>query len=183
MTGSSLTFTWTWSAREHARVSTWLLREQFATWYWRLAGWLFLVFLVGAMVIGVVVTEDRPAALIGLIPWLVLIAFWLAFARWGSGWLQAWSARRLDPNLAHPFEHVLAEDGLHVHTHTANTDLKWAGLYKVTELPDLFLFYYNKRCAYYLPKRVIPSPNELQAVREFIRAHVGDRAHLLQAAA
>jgi hypothetical protein len=183
MTESSLSFTWTWAARDHARVSNLLLREKFGTWYWRLAGWLTILLIVASMVIAVLFTRDRPAALLSLTPWLILIALWLSFARWGSGWLQAWGAKRLDPNIAHPFEHILAEDALHIHAHTANTELKWSGVYKVTELPDLFLFYYNKRCAYYLPKRAFTSPDQVHAVRAFLRAHVPGNLLLLEAAA
>jgi hypothetical protein len=160
-----------------------LLREQFGAWYWQVTGWLFLLLLSGSLIFAVVVSQDRPAVLIALVPWLLLILLWLSFARWGTGWLQAWNAKRLDPNTAHPFEHVLAESGIQVHAHTTSTDLKWIGVYKVMEMPDLFLFYYNKRCAHYLPKRAIASAAELQAVRAFIRAHVPERAHLLEPAA
>jgi hypothetical protein len=47
--------------------------------------------------------------------------------------------------------------------------LKWSGLHKVRETPDLFMFYYSKRIAYYLPKRVLPSEVEVEDLRDLIR--------------
>ena len=57
-------------------------------------------------------------------------------------------------------------------TKAADTRLKWEGLHKVRETPDLFMFYYSPRIAYYLPKRALGDPTEVDQVRSLIQARL-----------
>jgi hypothetical protein len=45
-------------------------------------------------------------------------------------------------------------------------------MHKVRETPDMFLFYYSKRLAYYLPKRVVEPPEVAAQLPQWIRAHL-----------
>jgi len=53
--------------------------------------------------------------------------------------------------------------------------IRWAAIQRVVETRDFFLFFFNARQAHYLPKRAIPTAEDLQHVRELVGAHVGAR--------
>jgi hypothetical protein len=42
-------------------------------------------------------------------------------------------------------------------------------MHKVRETPDMFMFYYSQRFAYYLPKRALDSGDEADRLRTWIR--------------
>jgi hypothetical protein len=78
----------------------------------------------------------------------------------------------MDPAVRHPISHALEESGLRVITKAAETRLDWSGLHKVRETPHLFMFYYSKRIAYYLPKRVVGRDAAVAALRTLIRGRL-----------
>ena len=51
---------------------------------------------------------------------------------------------------------------------TLTAELLWSGMFAVKETPSMFLFYYSKRRAYYLPKRAVGNPEEIAEIRERI---------------
>jgi hypothetical protein len=169
----ALTYTYEWRAKEHSQVLRVLTKELLASGWYRAAKWVVVAVLVAGTAVAVLeLVGGKAADAIGLVPWLLLVLFWmLLFARLGP-WLQTRQFRRHDPNVSYPFVHTLTADGLHVATHTTETDLKWAGMEKVRETPSTFMFYYSKRCAYYLPKRAIGGPHDVETAREWIRAHL-----------
>jgi YcxB-like protein len=169
----ALTFTFEWNFREHARLSSFLTREYFTRRPWRIAGAVALVLVLGSVLLEMAASKAGPtAALIGLTPWLVFLVLWLGFFLYGVGWVSAWQVRRQDPSIREPFTYALTDRGLHVKAHNVDVEVQWPGIYKVRERPDAFLFYYNVRCAYQLPKRAIGPSDQLRAVRDFIRAHL-----------
>jgi hypothetical protein len=175
-----LSFTFRWDFREHARLSTFLAREQFRQGWWPLIGW-GIVLLLGLSVLLSLVSAlngDLSGA-IGNFPWIVLMALWLWFLRRGVGWSAAWATRKTDPNVAHPFTYELVATGLRVKTRTTETEIKWDGLHRVRERPEGFLFYYSARLAYQLPKRAIGGDDALRAVRTYIRAHLPQEIEFL----
>ena len=164
------TFTFDWRFREHAAVCQYLSQEQMTGFGWRLFHWGLLALTVLATLLGIVNTLLGDAAtFLTYGPWVLLLLLILAFLRRGTGMLRAWQTRRSDPNVSHPFTHRLTQSGLSVSTHTADLDLRWDGMFKVRELPDFFLFYYSKRIAYYLPKRVVGDQDQVGRVKELIR--------------
>ena len=88
-----------------------------------------------------------------------------------TGRLQAWRARRSDPNVTHPITYTLDDSGLHIGTRTLNAELKWAGMNRVRETSDMFLFYYSRRTAYFLPKRVV-GPGDSTSLADWIRTRL-----------
>ena len=54
--------------------------------------------------------------------------------------------------------------------------MRWDALVEAAETDEFFLFYYSKKCAYYLPKRVVGGPEDQAVLRAFIRQHAGTRA-------
>ena len=89
-----------------------------------------------------------------------------------TGRLQAWRVRRSDPNVAHPITHTLDDSGLHIGMRTLNAELKWAGMNRVHETPDMFLFYYSRRTAYFLPKRVVGPAADSAGLADWIRTRL-----------
>ena len=168
-----LSFTFHWDFGEHARLTNFLTREYFSRGVWKFVGWgLLLLFVAGILftILGALAGATRAA--LETAPWLVLIALWVWLLRRGTGWLQAWQVRRSDPNVKSPFTYQLADSGLQVKTRTADLELKWEGMYRVRERPEGFMFYYNARCAYQLPKRAVGGDDALRAVRSYIRSHL-----------
>ena len=170
MEAQDWSYTYDWRPAEHARVTALLVQEQFASGFRRVLKWAVIVLLVlGAIVALASLASGDVTGAMQLIPLVIVIGVLiLVFAR-VVGWIQAWQLKRTDPNVAHPLTHKLDESGYHVSTRTTDIDLKWAGLHKVRETSDLFLFYYSKRLAYYLPKRTLASPEEIEELRAWIR--------------
>ena len=55
---------------------------------------------------------------------------------------------------------------------TLNAELKWAGMNRVRETPDMFLFYYSRRTAYFLPKRVVGTADDWSGLADWIRTRL-----------
>ena len=169
---TTMTYTFDWRSEEQARVSGLLVREANSRGFWRLVKWAvwgFTAFVAYATVLPL--TQGDVVGAIGMIPLLVLMILWvLLFAGFG-GRFQAWYARRQDPNVGYPFVATLDDAGLQMVLKTSTFQIRWDGTYKVRETPHFFLVYYSKRCAYYLPKRVL-SEDEVSRVRDLIRTHL-----------
>src|SRR3989441_11681780 len=74
----------------------------------------------------------------------------------------------------------LSDAGLEVACVVAKVAVPWLAIYKVVETSRFFLFYINKRCAYYIPKRAVGDPAQ---IKDWIRDRAGPKAKLLPAAA
>ena len=167
------TYSFDWRLREHAHVVRLLMQERLGSGIWRVMRWAVVIILALAtvLVVASALLGDFGSAL-RLGPLVILVGgmtFW--FETW-AGWIRAWQIRRMDPATLHPLSHALEETGLRVITKAANTHLKWEGLQKVRETPDLFRFYYSPRIAYYLPKRVVGGPAEIEDLRGLIRGRL-----------
>jgi hypothetical protein len=177
MSGSSSSearaYTFDWRADEHAGVTSLLVREQFGSGIRRVMKWGVVIILVlGAVVAMATAIAGSLAEAMPLGALVIAVAaLVLAFGRL-AGWIQAWQLKRHDPNVAHPITHSLDESGYHVSTRTTDLDIKWGGVHKVRETPELFMFYYSSRLAYYLPKRALPNPEEVAELRAWVRAQL-----------
>ena len=89
-----------------------------------------------------------------------------------TGRLQAWRVRRNDPNVAHPITHMLDDSGLHIGMRTLNAELKWAGMNRVRETPETFLFYYSWRTACFLPKRAVGPADDPAGLADWIQTRL-----------
>jgi len=77
----------------------------------------------------------------------------------------------------------LSDAGLEVACVVAKVAVPWLAIYKVVETSRFFLFYINKRCAYYIPKRAVGDPAQVALIKDWIRDRAGPKAKLLPAAA
>jgi len=110
------------------------------------------------------------------LPWVLLGAFYLMLVP-SAHRATARKALANDPSLRGPQSRSVDETGLHVRGAGFAQDFAWSDIVRVVETPDFFLFYYNKRAAHYMPKRVLDAA-AIEQVRALIRAKLPDRASL-----
>ena len=142
---------------------------------------ILLVIGLGTVVaIGSLFLGDRDG-FARLFPLLVLVSVLSFGFPKLTGWIHAWSVGRSDPAVGYPLTHSWDETGVHISTAVANIELKWTGLHKIRETPDMFMFYYSTRLAYYLPKRAIPQTDEIPAPGEWLRERLPAGTEYVQA--
>jgi hypothetical protein len=170
VTAPPRTFEFDWRPGEHARVTSLLLRDQMSRGVWRPIRWALVAFLTfaGVVAVGSAVSGDLVSAL-QLAVLVAIVAVLASRLPEITGRLQAWRVGRNDPNVAHPLVHTLGPTGLHIGMRTLDADLKWSGVYMVRETRDMFLFYYSKNMAYYLPKRIIVPEGAAVELSEWLR--------------
>ncbi len=170
---SQPTYTFDWHRKEHAHVVRLLFQERCSSGAWRLAVWSLIGFLTFATVVtgALAILGDMDSALRLVLPLGLVWAMTLGFGRI-TGWIRTWQVQRQDPQVQHPLPHTSGESGLSVSTATVETNMKWAGIQKVRETPDLFMFYYSKRIAYYLPKRALAGPLVVDELRSLIKGRL-----------
>ncbi len=125
--------------------------------------------------------EWNLVLLFSALPWLLLLALWAFLLRWGDSYLSARRTRRLDISARGTLTRTISAEGFRVDGTGQSSDLRWEGIHSAVETPEFLLIFYNKLCAYYVPKRLIPTPLELQAVRDLLLAKLGERAELSRA--
>ena len=147
------------------------------------------------------VQQRRPLAWASWLAWPALIGLALLYLSTGTPlrdmWLlviaaggllgmqllsplvQRWQVRRAyaePPGLQEPQRYELTAAGLVMSGGAASVTLGWEAILEVTETPEFYLFFFSKRCAYYLPKRVVGGAAEQRSLRTFLRMHLGSRA-------
>ena len=159
---------------EHARVLTLMLRRKRGFW--------IAVIVVAIVVLTVAIVpalQGRPAGEIfwTVLPYLLIFSLLLA----GLPYIQRWQLGRFyrhTPILQQEQTHELEEDGYKMSNPLSNSFVHWDAFAEVLETKEFFLFYPSRSIAYFLPKRAIPTPEHVQQLRSFLRAHVGQVAKL-----
>ena len=80
------------------------------------------------------------------------------------------------PALAGPQRYEFTDDGLALSNASVSNLVRWSAFVQAAETPEFFLLYYSKRCAYYLPRRIMGPEAQIDALRELLRSRLGDRA-------
>ena len=147
--------------------------------HWR---WTIPLFSVLIPAIGFVLSLDHwdvmtPSARFwSSLPWLLLFLFYIALIPV----MQRRRVQRLktdEPTVRGTQSRTVDETGFHVRGHGFAQDLAWGELHRVVETDRFFLFFYNKRCAHVMPKRVLSS-DEVAGARTLIAQRIGERARL-----
>jgi hypothetical protein len=115
---------------------------------------------------------------------LVVVALVVASGQLVGPWIQRRRYRRLyaeTPGLRGPQVYRFSSDGVVMSGSAAATTLGWDAIIEAEESDDVFLFFFNKKCAYYLPKRVVGGATAESELRELLRTHLGPRAQRLRA--
>ncbi|MBT8398294.1 MAG: YcxB family protein [Gemmatimonadetes bacterium] len=162
-------FSFEWRRDEHAAVTAFLVREQSREGVWRALRLTVFAFLVlaGAVVVAAALLGDLTSFLqLGVLT-LVTSGVFFGFPSL-VGRLQAWRVARSDPNVGHGIRHSFSDSGLTVDMKTLTAQLRWSGMYAVRETETMLLFYYNRRRAYYLPKRVLGEGEDITPLTGWI---------------
>lgn len=173
MKEAAFSFTFDWRAAEHARVTALLIREQFSSGVGRVLRWVVVLVLVlsASLTLALVAAGDWTfVAQLGPLTLLVSVLTWRFPTL--TGRIHAWRIRRADPNVGHPMTHTFDDSGFRIGMRTGSTELKWAGLNRVRETPDTFLFYYSRRTAYFLPKRLVGNSEDSAELSNWIRSRL-----------
>jgi YcxB-like protein len=80
------------------------------------------------------------------------------------------------PALAGPQRYEFTQDGLAVSNESVSNLIRWSGFVEAAETPEFFLLYYSKKCAYYVPRRILGSEEQVDAVRRLLRERLTERA-------
>jgi hypothetical protein len=103
------------------------------------------------------------------------LPFFLAFTPIMTA-LNLWLSRRRNRTVGGTWTVALDSHGIHTSSPTFDVSLKWSAISRVAETKRFFLFFLSAQSAQFLPKRVISSAAELQAVRDLIAANPGTHA-------
>lgn len=140
---------------------------------WRLAYAAFAALLLILYVVPPLLYGTFDWSLANFVP-LVVLALIVVFARPVAAWYTARTLPRREPSLQGPQGRVLTENGLEVRGHGVVLTLEWAAILRVIETPEVFLLFFNRKYAHYLPKRAIPD-GEVEQVRQLFREKLGER--------
>jgi hypothetical protein len=171
-----------WDFKEHLEalraVSAVALRRRPWLRALRLAFPLFLIALVFGPPWLRGELEFNSVVFISALPWVLLLILWVVFIRWGEFFLAARRTRRLDPSANGILTRTLSEEGFRIDGTGQSGELRWEGIHSVVETTDFLLVFYNRLCAYYVPKRLILTRGEFEGLRSLLRAKLGDRAQV-----
>jgi hypothetical protein len=160
---------------EHYRV----LRAVTQQTPWRFLPWGFVALALVMVACSVLPAwgEAEPLTLfLSALPWLVFVALWLAFIPF----LQRRGARKLpetDPSARGVQERRIDTAGFHSLGNGVALDVPWHAMRRAVETDEFFLFFYNKQCAYYFPKRALSAADAAE-VRALARSNLAERATL-----
>ena len=80
------------------------------------------------------------------------------------------------PALNGPQRYEFTADGLAISNAGVQNLVRWSAFVEAAETSEFFLLYYAKNCAYYLPRRIMGTEEQVDAVRRLLRERLGDRA-------
>jgi len=169
-----LTFEFRLDPAETVRASRYLRRRQRFAW---------LSWAIWPMLLGLTALYRVTGT-----PWQELWLLGLAALFLGSltvlvPWVQRRQFRRAyseTPGLREPQVYQFDGDRLVMSAGATTMTLGWDAILEVVETDEFFLFFYSKRCAYYLPKRAMGADSEQHRLRELLRSALGTRAAGLQ---
>jgi hypothetical protein len=145
--------------------------------------WRWLIPLGGlalpAVMIGTNVVPHWRALSAGSIaantaPWILLAVFYLTFIPR----LQRQASRKAqanDPSLRGVQLRAVDDAGLKISGANFAQELAWTDLYRAVETPEFFLFFYNKRCAHFMPKRAM-SRDGIERTRRLVATHLSSQS-------
>ncbi len=124
---------------------------------------------------------DTFSLLLSGLPYLVLAVFWLFLLPLS----QRRATRKMpdrDASLRGPQAREIDAVGYHSRGNGVALDVPWHAMARGVETAEFFLFFYNKQCAYYLPKRTLSEAQAVE-VRSLMHSALGQRARVMGATA
>jgi len=146
--------------------------------YWILVAVLLLVLLI----LGIVPALQGYSAgevVATMLPYLLIFGLILG----GLPVVQRWQLRRVyqhTPSLQQEQTHEFSEAGFRMSNPLSNTLVRWDAFLEVVETKEFILLYISRSMAYFLPKRAIQDPGQLQELRSLLNRELGGRAAKLR---
>ena len=172
----SVAATYEYDWREHYRASREVTRRMWTRWL----GWGFAAVALILVSLNYFSAAGHVSALgvfLNVSPWLLVGAAWLALIPL----MQRRAAKKLpsrDLSLRGPQTRSLDAIGYHFRGNSVSLDIPWQVMLRAVETPEFFLFFYNKQCAYYFPKRAL-NATEVERARALLKEGLGNRAQTL----
>jgi hypothetical protein len=169
----AVALTYEFDAHEYYRASRAVMRLTSARWL----NWGFSALAVGLAMWSIVPNWGAPVGVLlaGAFPWLLLAGFWLAFIPF----IQRRAARKLperDASVRGPQERIIDSSGLHLRGNGVALEVPWHAMVRGVETAQFFLFFYNKQCAHFVPKRTL-STRQIDQIREFMQGGLNEQFH------
>ena len=84
------------------------------------------------------------------------------------------AARRIlrQPRVKEGVRYQFSEEGIHVETSVAKSDLSWNAILKVKEIKSAFMLFTNPNIAHALPKSCVENPQDVPTLRELFRTYI-----------
>jgi hypothetical protein len=169
---SSETFRYDWNKAEHVRAGRDVARHVKAL---RIGFWVLVVFLIVVAVIGGLAALARGRSVIwSLLPWWLLMIFWLWLLTVGVRRMQARAYAKLHGQVPFDVQFTITDTGVRTESPIASTELKWPVIKRVVETKEFLLFFYNWQCAVCLPRRAVALPMDYKMLTEGLRARLGN---------
>lgn len=165
-----LAFTWDWTRAEHIRLHKALFREASRRGPMRIARAAFY-FVIGSVVLVLLLNAFRGdlQPLARTFPWLLMVGGWVVLFTW---MLPRSSARSYLKAHRGPLRLVLTPDAVESGCDVCSSQVRWSAIERAVETPEFFFLFYNSQCAYFLPKRVVPTLEEQDRVRATLRTYL-----------
>ena len=161
--------TYEFDSAEHYRALRAMFRFNRARWLIPVLGIAMPAVAIWAFVIRVWERLSPLGVLVNGLPWVFIGAFYLALVplMYRS---MARRATRDDPSLRGTQIRALSEAGFEARGAGFSQQLAWTDIVRAEETKEFFLFFYNRRAAYYIPKRCLQTGDEA-ALRSLIADH------------
>jgi len=174
--GETLEYRFRWDAGEHRRFHRALQRaaRRGSTWRLALHAWLGFIAALSLLATLGALRAGEPAAALQLASGLVLVAIVYAYDLWWMGHAAARAYAR-DHAACMPNDQVrlLTLDGLSATCTTSNASVSWAGVMRVEETPEFYLFMTTSAGAIQLPKRAVGDHAQLRSWLRDVAARDG----------
>ena len=138
-----------------------------------------LLAFMASSVLGATGSQPPLIIALSLLPYVLIVALWFVLIFWAQFYLAARRTRQLDLSARGVLTRTFTADGFRIDGTAQAADLRWEGIHSAVETPEFLLIFINRLCAYYVPKRLIKSTDELQEVRTLLQNNLHERAHLL----
>jgi hypothetical protein len=157
-----LEYRYRWDRSEHQRFYRALQREARGSKV-RLLVLIWIGLLAALSVFAFIRARPEQRSVAALWP-VGFFAVYLVFDLWGLAYMNARAYERTHAQcIPNDQVRVLSDEGLAARCTIGDASIRWAGIVRVRETPEFFLFFTTPRCAIQLPKRVVAEPQEVRA--------------------
>lgn len=174
---------WYWDYAEQVRANRALLAMgEHGRWLRPATGALAAFAAVSIVLIAFASSDERARMASSLLPLVFVVGCVLAFCRY-SAIMSFAQAYRDTPDAQRPITVTISDDGYHTASHSASRGHPWTDFRGARETNEFVFLLLTGRGSFYIPRRIFGVEDDLLAVRAILRAHLAERARLMDAGA